>query len=68
VLRTARAKLKKQSQFAGGQIDVNSYMKGEYEEIAAFWARKNKANSKPNAGLQRVFGISSHPWPGAQRP
>jgi len=39
--------LKKQTQFAGGQIDAKSYSKGDYEETAAVWVAKNKANSKP---------------------
>jgi len=30
-------RLKKQSQFAGGQIGVSSYMKGDNEEISAAW-------------------------------
>jgi hypothetical protein len=43
--------LKKQSQFLKGQIDAKSYMKGDYEEFQALTAAKNKANSKPIAGL-----------------
>ena len=35
--------LKKQSQFAGGIIDVKYYMKGTYGNISPFGARKNKA-------------------------
>jgi hypothetical protein len=41
-------KLKKQSQFSVGQISLTSYMKGDYDIIILFGARKNKANSKPN--------------------
>jgi hypothetical protein len=36
--------LKKQSQFADGQIGVYSYLKGDYEEIHILKATKNKAN------------------------
>jgi hypothetical protein len=34
-------------------MGVNFYLKGNYEEITAVWARKNKPNSKPitNAGF-----------------
>jgi hypothetical protein len=39
--------LKKQSQFAGGQIGATSYLKGRYEEFKSLRRRKNKANSKP---------------------
>jgi len=35
--------LKKQSQFARGQIGVKYYMKGDYEEFHALRRRKNKA-------------------------
>jgi hypothetical protein len=40
--------LKKQSQFAGGHIGLNSDLKGSYGYIAANRTRKNKPNSKPN--------------------
>ena len=33
-------------------MDVNIYMKGDYEEITAVWARKNKANQSQYAGLR----------------
>jgi hypothetical protein len=33
VLRTAEMELKKQSQFAAGQIGVKSYLKGDYDKI-----------------------------------
>jgi hypothetical protein len=36
--------LKKQSQFAGGQISVNSYMKEDYEIFSGLTTPKNKAN------------------------
>jgi hypothetical protein len=36
--------LKKQSQFAGEPIDINSYYKRNYCNNAAFRALKNKAN------------------------
>jgi hypothetical protein len=36
--------LKKQSQFAGGQIGVKSYLKGDYGKISLIGARENKAN------------------------
>jgi hypothetical protein len=39
--------LKKQSQFTSGQIGVNFYLKGNYGDITACGARKNKPNSKP---------------------
>jgi hypothetical protein len=45
--------LKKQSQFAGGQIGVSSYTKGDYEEIATAWARKNKAKQSQFISVQR---------------
>jgi len=35
--------LKKQSQFAGGQIGVSSFIKGYYVNIPPFGAQKNKA-------------------------
>jgi len=35
VLRTAKRNLKKQSQFVGEQIGVNSYLKGYYGNITA---------------------------------
>ena len=38
-----KTNLKKQSQFASGQIGVKSYLKGVYGNIAAWEARKNKA-------------------------
>jgi hypothetical protein len=43
VLRSARTNLKKQSQFAAGQIGAYSYMKGTYGNKSACGARKNKA-------------------------
>jgi len=42
------ADLKKQSQFAKGQISVNIYLKGNYDNIPACRHGKNKPNSKPN--------------------
>jgi len=42
VLRAAKGKLKKQSQFIGGQIALNSYLKGYYDKITTYEARKNK--------------------------
>jgi len=42
--------LKKQSQFASRQIDVKSYLKGEYEVFNTLRCRKNKANM-PTFGL-----------------
>jgi len=47
VLRTAKTKLKKQSQFAGGKIGVNSFTKGYYGNILLYGARKNKAKTNP---------------------
>jgi hypothetical protein len=44
--------LKKQSQFAGGQIDIKSFLKGIYGNMTAFRPRKNKANSKPIADIR----------------
>ena len=43
-----KGKLKKQSQFAGGQIGVNSYLKGDYGKITASEVRENKANLMVN--------------------
>ena len=37
-----RGYLKKQSQFAGGQIGVNSYLKGKYGNMAVCGTRKTK--------------------------
>jgi len=34
--------LKKQTQFVGWQISLNSYLKGYYVKIMLIWARKNK--------------------------
>jgi len=42
--------LKKQSQFAGGQIGVNIYLKGNYDNKPACGHGKNKANDRPSAG------------------
>jgi len=42
--------LKKQSQFAGGQISVNIYLKGNYDNKPACGHGKNKANDRPSAG------------------
>jgi hypothetical protein len=36
--------LKKQSQFAGVQIEANSFLKGNYNNMPPFGAQKNKAN------------------------
>jgi hypothetical protein len=36
--------LKKQTQFAAGQIGLNYYMKGIYDNILTCGLRKNKAN------------------------
>ncbi len=38
--------LKKQSQFVPARNDANSFLKGNYGNIPASGARKNKANSK----------------------
>jgi hypothetical protein len=40
VLRTAYMNLKKQSQFAVGQIDLRPYLKGSYDNISACGASK----------------------------
>jgi len=45
--------LKKQSQFAGGQIGVRSYLKGDYDNITACGARKNKAKQSQSPGFAR---------------
>ena len=42
-MRIAKRSLKKQSQFAGGQIGVNPYLKGDYGNTLPFGAQKNKA-------------------------
>jgi len=42
-----KTNLKKQSQFAAGQIGSNSYLKGGYDNMPACGLRKNKSNSKP---------------------
>jgi hypothetical protein len=39
--------LKKQSQFAAGQIGATSYMKGDYGKIPLCGVRKNKPNLEP---------------------
>ena len=44
IARTKKGWLKKQTQFIVGQIGVNSYMKGIYDNIPPLGARKNKAN------------------------
>ena len=36
--------MKKQSQFDGGQIVANSYLKGNYDNIVVCGTRKNKPN------------------------
>ena len=42
-------------------MNVSFYMKGDYEETAAVWAQKNKANSKPNKpNRQRLAGNPKH--------
>jgi len=45
--------LKKQSQFAGEQIGVNSILKGNYGNKPACGGEENKANSKPNKANRR---------------
>jgi hypothetical protein len=44
--------LKKQSQFLKGQNDANSVMIMVYGDFGGWRQQKNKANSKPNAGLR----------------
>jgi len=44
VLYTAKMNLKKQTQFVCGQTGVNSYLKGNYDNMAFCETRKNKAN------------------------
>ena len=48
VMRIAERNLKKQSQFSKGNLSLSIYMKGNYGNIHALKARKNKANSNPN--------------------
>jgi hypothetical protein len=43
--------LKKQSQFAGGQVGVKSYMKGYYDKITLIGSQKNK----PNIELNKLY-------------
>jgi hypothetical protein len=45
--------LKKQSQFAGGQIGVKSFLKGTYEKFIALRRRKNKANQTQSPAFGR---------------
>ena len=52
--RICKTNLKKQSQFAGGQIGANTYMKGIYDNTLPLGAQKNKANSK--------FTLSEAEW------
>jgi len=55
--------LKKQTQFAGGEMSVSIYKKGEYEDFHAFGRRKNKANSKPNKLVPSTeFTLSVAEW------
>jgi len=50
-----QSNLKKQSQFAGGQIGATSYLKGIYGNKPACGAAKNKANSKPILFSPQIF-------------
>ena len=52
-----RGYLKKQSQFAGSQIGVNSYMKGKYGKIGICGARKTKPIKANFMILQVLQGL-----------
>jgi len=43
--------LQNEPNFQKGRMGVSIYMKGDYEEKQRFGFEKNKANSKPIAGL-----------------
>jgi hypothetical protein len=45
--------LKKQSQFAGGQIGVKHYLKGLYDKIMICGSRKNKAKQSQSPAFGR---------------
>ena len=46
-----RGYLKKQTQFAGGDIGAKAYLKGDYGNIQACGGTKKQSQSKPIAGL-----------------
>ena len=61
-MRTAKTNLKKQSQFAGEQIGVNSFLKGNYGKIPLCGAQENKAKQTQSqlarstaVGLKKQF-------------
>jgi len=49
-----RGYLKKQSQFAGGQIGVNSYLKGKYGNMAVCGTRKTKPKQSQSKPISRA--------------
>jgi hypothetical protein len=60
VLRSAdcvemrKRNLKKQTQFVSARIGARLYIKGDYTNITALGARKNKANFRPRAGQNQL--------------
>jgi hypothetical protein len=58
-MRIAEMKLKKQSQFSPGVIDVKPFVKGDYGKNPLCGAQKNKANQSHLKGRDRLWaGIS----------
>jgi hypothetical protein len=58
--RVERVHLKKQSQFAGGQIGVNSYMKGDYGIKQGQRAQENKAKqTQSRLAPSNVVGLKN---------
>jgi len=51
--------LKKQSQFADGYININSYKKGNYNNTPAFGARKNKAKQSQTKPIYSYCVLSA---------
>ena len=66
VMRTAKTSLKKQSQFAGGQIGVRSCVKGPYDNKWSLGAAKKQSQTNPILGsgawdggfVGRFFGLA----------
>jgi len=54
-----RCDLKKQSQFAGGQIDRMLVITMIYGDLDDLRQRKNKANSKPISSMKRFFAYGA---------
>jgi hypothetical protein len=52
--------LKKQTQFAAAQVDAKSFVKGDYGNMPARGAQKNKANQSQKTGFPPIRLRSEH--------